>query len=203
MVVVFHPNSPVFHHHAHPAAQVISHILGRRHMIPAFVRHFIAVIARRIQAVIPVRLPGINAVAALSGRHFEAGTVEKIEFEFRSDHHSVRNSAFLHIFNSTQTDIFRILVKRPVLPFSDSTYVTAHSQSRHLCKRVHIGGIRVWQKYHITLLNGCIAIIGTVKTDTIGKSIHAKPFHRNRDVSPASVDIRHLEVYHTDLLLLA
>ena len=101
VVVVLYADAPVLHHHAHTAAQIVSHVLGGRDMVAALVGDFIAVVARCVQAVIPVRLPGVDAVAALLGSDLKAGAVKEVEFEFRPYDHSVRYPGVFHIIYRT------------------------------------------------------------------------------------------------------
>lgn len=68
------------------AAQGIAHVLRGRDMIAALVGYLAAVVERGVQALVPVGLPGVDAIAALPGRHLEAGAVEEIELELGSDH---------------------------------------------------------------------------------------------------------------------
>ena len=143
MMVVFYLDSPVLHHHTHAASQIISYILGRRHMVAAFVRHFIAVISRRVKTAVPVRLFGVDPVSALMRAYLITGAVKKIKFKFRSDYHPVCNSTFLHILHCPQAYIFGILVKGFVFPFSDSTNIAAHGQRGDCSERIHISGIRI------------------------------------------------------------
>ena len=143
VMMVFYPDSPVFHHHTDAAAQVISHILRSCHMVSTLTWYFISIVTLCVQAAIPVRLSRVNPVSALSGCHFIAGTVKQIELELRSDHHPVRNALFLHIFYCPKAHIFRVLIKRPIFALSNRTHIAAHRQCRHFCKRIHIGRIRV------------------------------------------------------------
>ncbi len=203
MMMVFYLDAPVFHLHADTASQIIPHILRRRHMITALMGHLITVISPAIKAHIPCRLSGVDLVAALSRRHLETCRIKQIKLKFRSDHHGIRNAALLHVFHRPQGNILRILVKRLIFLFSDHTHISAHGQCRHLCKRIYISRIRIRQKYHVALLDRRISVVGTIKADSVHKSILIEPLHRYRDMPPAPVDVRHLKVDHADLLLLA
>ena len=172
-------------------------------MVSALVRHFIAIVARRVQAVVPVRLSGVNAVAALSGRHLKAGAVKEVEFKFRPDDHSVRNSVIFHIMNRTQGHVFRVLVEGLIFALSYGAHIAAHGQGRDGGEGVHTGGIRVRKEHHVAFFNGGIAIVGAVEADAVGEGVLAETLHRNGDVPPAAVDVRHLEIDHADLLFLA
>ena len=202
MVVVFHPDAPVLHHHAHSAAQVVSHILRRRHMIAPLVRHLVAVVSRTVQTVVPVRLSGVDSVSALSGRHLKAGAVKQIELEFRPYDHTVRNAALLHVLYRPKAHVLWILIKGLVLPLADGAYVSAHGQGGNLRKGIHIGRIRIRQEHHVAFLNGRVSVVGTVEADAVGEGILPEPFHRNGDMPPASIDISHLKIDHADLLFL-
>ena len=172
-------------------------------MVPPFIGHFIAIISRSVKAAVPIRLPGVNAVSALLRRNLIAHIVKKIKFKFRPDYHSVRNPGFFHIRYCTQADIFRILVKRPVPAFPNGAYIAAHGKGGDLCKGIYICSVRIGQKDHITLFHRRIPIIGTVKTNTIGKRIFPKALHRDCNVPPAAVNVRHLKINHANLLFFA
>ena len=172
-------------------------------MVPALVGHFVAVIARPVQAAVPVRLPGIYPIPALLRRHLITHLVKKIKFKFRPDNHPICNAAFFHIVNGPQAYVLGVLVKGPVFPFSYGADISAHGQCRHRSKGIHISGIRIRQKDHITFFNRRIAVIGAVKADSIGKSALPEPLHRNGNVTPASVNIRHLKVDHADFFFFA
>ncbi len=201
MMMIFYFNAPIFHHHTHPAAQIIAHILWRRHMITTLIRHLIPVVACCIQAAVPVRLPCVNPVPALLRRYLITGAVKQIKFKFGPDYHPIRNTAFLHIFHCPQAYILRILVKRLVFPFPYRAYIPTHRQCGNRRKRIHIRGFRIRQKNHIALFNRGISIIRAVKSNAIGEGILPETLHGNRNMPPSAVDIRHLKVYHTDLFL--
>ncbi len=203
VVVVFHPDAPVLHHHAHVAAQVVAHVLGSRDVVAALVGHLIAIVTGGVQAVVPVRLPGVDAVAALSGSHLKTGAVEEIELELGSDHHAVGDAAFLHVFHSAEADVLWVLVEGPVPVLADGAYIAAHGQGGHRGEGIHVGGGRIRQKHHVALLDGRIAVVGAVEADAVGEGVLPEPLHRDGDVPPAAVDVRHLEVDHADLLFLA
>ena len=99
MVMIFYLNSPVFHHHTHPAAQIISYILRRRYMISAFAGYFITVIARHFQIAVPISLSGIHPISATLWRYFKTGAVKQIKLKLRSDYHLICNAALFHIFH--------------------------------------------------------------------------------------------------------
>ena len=165
--------------------------------------HFITIVPRSFQRAVPLCLSCVDPVSALFRRHFIARIVKQIKFKLRSDDHTVCNAAFFHILHSPQAYILGILVKRLIFPLPDGTHIAAHGQCGHLRKRIHISSIRIWQKYHIAFLNGSIAVIRTVKTNSIGKSILSETFHRNRNVPPAAVNVRHLEINHANLFFFA
>ena len=204
MMMIFYFDAPVFHHHTHTAAQIVPYILRSRYVIAAFIRHFISVISRAelVQTAVPIRLSRIDTVPAPLRRHFETRFVKQIELEFGPNDHFIGNAAFLHIFHRAQTDIFRVLVKRFVFIFPDRTHITAHRQCRHFRKRIHICGIRVRKKYHIAFLDRRIPVIRTVKSDSVSKRALSEPLYGNRNVTPPSVNIRHLKIDHTNIFLL-
>ena len=201
VVVVFYLDAPVFHLHADAASKVVAHILGRGDVVAA-VGHLVAVVAGRVQSAVPVRLSGVDAVSALFGRNLIAGGVEQIKFKLGSDHHLVSDAGLFHVIHGAQAHIFRVLVKGGVFSLTDDTDIAAHGQCGHIRKGVYIGGIRVWQKDHVALLNRSVPVVGTVEADPVDEDILIEPLHRYGDVAPASVDVGHFEVDHADLLLL-
>ncbi len=172
-------------------------------MIPAVIGHLIPVIPGRIKAGVPVGLLRVNPVAALPWRHLKTGAVKQIKLKLRPDHHPVRNPALLHILDRPQAHVLRILVKRLVLVLADGADITAHRKRRNLGKRINICRIRIGQKYHIAFFHRRKPVIRTVKADALRKRIFPKPFHGNRNVPPASVDIRHLKIDHADMVFFA
>ncbi len=168
-------------------------------MVAPFVRHLIAVIACRLQTAVPRSLPGIDPVSALLRPHRIPRAVKQIKLKLRPDQHPVRNARPAHVCLRAQTDIFGILVKGLILPFSDHAHVSAHGQRGDLRKGIHIGRFRIRQKNHVAFLNRRIAVIGAVKPDSLDKSIFPEPFHRNRNMPPPSVDIRHFKINHPNL----
>ncbi len=203
MVMVLDFDSPVLHHHAHPAAHVISHILGRGYMVAALAVNLIPIVSRRIQTAVPVCLFRIDPVTALLGGNLKARAVKQIKLKFRPDHHPVRDASFLHIFYCTQAHILRILVKGLIFPFPDRAYIAAHGQGGNRCERIYISRICVRQKYHIALLNRRVSIIRTVKPDPVNKHILIKPLYGNRDMPPPPINIRHFKINHANLFLFA
>ena len=168
-------------------------------MIASFVGDFVSVVSGHIQTAVPFGLPGVDTKAALSGADFKAGIVKQIELKFGSNDHTVGNLRFLHIFYGTKAHIFGILVKGCVFSPAYGTYIAAHGKRGDLGKGIHIGSVRVGEKYHIAFFNGGIAVVGAIEPDSVCKGVCTEPFHRYGNVAPASVNIRHFKVDHADL----
>ncbi len=203
VVMIFYPDPPIFHHHAHAAAQIVAHILGSRYMIASLIGNLIAVVARCAQVAVPLCLLRVDPVSASLWSDLKPGIVKEIKFKFRPDDHPVCNSLFLHVLQRPQAHVLGILVKGLVLPLPNGAHIAAHGQRWNFCEGIHISRFRIRQKYHITLLNRCIPVIGPVKPDSVDENILVKTLQRNGNVTPPPVNIRHFKIDHADPLLLA
>ena len=130
-----------------------------------------------------------------------ADFIEDIEFVFRPDQHLIGDAKFLHIGKGTLRHISRILVKRPVLRAVYDHDVADHGKCFDRCICVDHGGIQDRNKNHVTVLDGGIPIIGTVKTDAADHRVFRQTLCRNRQVAPSAIDVCQFKVDHLDIVV--
>ena len=185
--MIFYFHAPLFQQHTHFTSEIISHILRCCCMVSTLVWNLVAVILSIVYTAVPLRLSGVNIVAASLRRYAVTHVVQQIKFKFRPDDHPVCNLFFLHVFHCLEGHISWILVKRKILVIPNSTDISAHSQSRNFCKRIHSSCFRIRNKYHIAFFYGSIAVIRAVKTNSVNKNVIIKSFHRDGHMTPTAI----------------
>ena len=164
VMMVFDLYSPILHEKAHLAAEIIVPVLGRSDMITALVGNLETVAA---DAGIPVGFLGVDFAANGIGLGFKIDIVEYMEFEFRPDYHFIGNTGSLHIINGCLDDVAGVLIEGLILGACDYHGVAAHGDGLDIRKGIDRSGAEVGDEDHIAVFYGRIAVVGTVKTDTV------------------------------------
>ena len=125
-----------------------------------------AAVGRRVPGA-PGRLAGFQGKTHAVGFHLVAQGVEHMVFVFRPDDHLVRNAGLLHVGHGPAGHIAGILGKGAVVGLLDHHYIPHKGQGRDLHIGVHNAGGQVRDEHHVAIVHHGIAIVGTIKADTV------------------------------------
>ena len=189
--------APFVHQLAHMAAQVVILILRSADVVAALVGDLGAVGA---VAGVPIGLVGVYLAPYAVGSGFELDLVEYVELEFGPDYHFIGDAAFTHVVDGGADDVAGILIERTVRGAVDYHGVAAHGKGVDLGKGIDGGGGKIGDKDHVAVLNGSIAVVGTVKAYAVGHCVFGETSRGDGDVPPATVDIGHFEIDHFDVV---
>ena len=198
VVMILDFNAPIFHKHAHFAAEIVIPVLRSTDVIAALVRNLETVFTA---AGVPIGFFGVNFTANAFGTSLELNIVKHMEFEFRSDDHFVGNAGFTHVFNSALDNVAGILIERAVLGAVDNHCIAAHGEGRNLRKGIDSSGGKVGNEDHIAVFNGRVAVVGTIKADAVFHRVFIKTGGGDGDMTPTTVDVGHFEIDHFNFIV--
>ena len=133
----------------------------------------------------------------------EGHIVKDIKLILGADDHLVCDALFLHIRNGTLCHVAGILVEGAVGGAINDHNIADHGQGRNLREGIDGSRIQIRHKDHVTALNGSIAIVGTVKANTILHGVLVQAANGNAQVTPSAIDVSHLKVNDFDFLFFA
>ena len=197
-MMIFNGDTRLLHQHAHFAAAFVGRIEGLGNMIILLLRNNNTL---SLDSGIPMGLINIQLHGNMLRLYFPAHLIKQVEFKLRQNQHGIRDSRLLHIFFRSHNNISGILLKGPVLGMIDNHGISGHGKSGNFAERIHHGRIQVRNEYHITFLNHGIAIIGSVKTNTVLHNLFIEGLGGNCHMTELAVDIHHLKINHADFLL--